>query len=283
MRLLKLLRFFGILVALVTAFLYWPLKAPLESFHREAFERVGDFAFGSRFWLSGDAHAAFVNLHDPDVETQVRLAIREVFMVEDPATGKIVRYPVPDSLPILKPQRELDILVICMHRKAMRRMIDQQMTSGSPFGQIRISSRITGYWPLAFMLALLLAKPLPWKRKFVATVLGLILIEVFVLMRLTVFMLDVCYAAPGKSFAIMQPGETLGGLIDQAKTLLVDNPTLSFVMPVLVWVLVAVTKEEWASLFRLLGAMSDDEDEDARDELEETNIDTPASVSPNAK
>ncbi|MGB0717613.1 MAG: hypothetical protein ACPGXK_17170 [Phycisphaerae bacterium] len=263
MRLLKILRFFVILIGLTTAFLYWPLKGPMEAVHIAAFEKIGDAFFGSRFWWSGDAHAAFVNLHDPDRDSEVIFSISDVFKVYNPKTGQIDQYPMPTNLTILPAENELDMLIICMHRKAMRRMIDAQMTSGSPFGQIRISSRITGYWPLAFIFALVLAKPYPtWGRRFSAIVLGLILIEIFVLMRLSIFMLDVCYADPEKSFAIFHPSEWFAGLIDQAKTLLVDNPTLSFVAPVLVWLLVAVTKSEWAVLFRLLGAMTDEEEEE---------------------
>ncbi|MHC5111691.1 MAG: hypothetical protein ACYTHJ_17640 [Planctomycetota bacterium] len=255
MQLSRLFLRFALLITLTSVLLFNPWIGRIERAYVQAFRAVGNVFF-QQFWFWDEAYAAFIDLNSTSIRSQVKAATSDVFRVYNPRTGSHDPYPFPERMPVLKAHRVFDTLIVCMHRQAMRRMIDERRTRGSPFGQVRISSKITGYWPMAFILALILAKPNRLLRKLWAILLGLAITQLFVLVRVSLLMLDTCFAVPGKSYTIFTPGETSSWLLRQAKTIFVDNPTMSFTVPLVIWMLVAVTREDWAKLFGLLSGMS---------------------------
>lgn len=236
MRLSRLLLFFVVLTGTTSALLLLPIPQ-IDRTHAAFFRSVGDVVF-SRFWFWPDGKVRFIDLYADDVRGAV-------------AGATAVPLPASYRPPLVK--REMETLMIVTNRSVP-----------TTFGQLRLSSRMVGYWPLAFMFALVLAKPLPFKRKLWAFALGLAVTEAFVLFRLTLHLADACFFA-NKKYALYVLGEGAHGILHQVKQIVVDNPTSSFVAPLLIWIFMAFTRQDWAVFHEMRGSMPREEDGD-RDE-----------------
>jgi len=231
MRLSRLLLFFVVLTGTTSALLLLPIPQ-IDRAHAAFFRSVGDVVF-SRFWFWPDGKVRFIDLYADDVRGAV-------------AGATPVPLPASYRPPLAK--REMETLMIVTNRSVP-----------TTFGQLRLSSRMVGYWPLAFMFALVLAKPLPIKRKLWAFALGMAATEAFVLFRLTLHLADACFFAD-KKYALYVLGDTAHGILHQIKQIVVDNPTSSFVAPLLIWIFVAVTRQDWAVFHTMRGSIASEDD-----------------------
>ncbi len=100
------------------------------------------------------------------------------------------------------------------------------------------SIRFTGYLPAAEVLALILATPIPWSRRWKALVWGMILVNGFVLLRVWITLLY--WFSRDQPWALYHPSpfwsKFIGGLFEFASV----SPACSFVVPVLIWILVSL-------------------------------------------
>ncbi len=240
MRLSRLLLFFVVLAGGTSALLLLPIPQ-IDRVHAAFFRSAGDLVF-SRFWFWSDGKVRFIDLYADDVRGVV-----------DGATP----VPLPANYRVPLAKREMDTLMIVTNRSVQ-----------TTFGQLRLSSRMVGYWPLAFMFALVLAKPLPFKRKLWAFGLGLAATEAFVLFRLTLHLADACFFAD-KKYALYVLGDGAHSILHQIKQIVVDNPTSSFVAPLLIWVFVAITEQDWAMFRQMRETVSEGgQDQDGHQESE---------------
>ena len=104
-------------------------------------------------------------------------------------------------------------------------------------GSIRTSSRYIGYTPLAMVFALMLATPMTWRRRGWCVVWGLVFAQAFIICRLTLTLAATGFAAD-KAYAVLAPGPFWFGVLTRVESLVSDNPTVSFVVPVLIWLTV---------------------------------------------
>jgi len=99
------------------------------------------------------------------------------------------------------------------------------------------NTRITGYLPTVEVVALILATPIPWSRRWKALVWGLVLVHAFVIWRVWLTLLH--WFSVDQPWALYHPSpfwsKVLSGLFDYA----VVAPTCSFVIPALIWILVS--------------------------------------------
>ncbi len=115
------------------------------------------------------------------------------------------------------------------------------------FGYLRTSARYIGYVPTAVFLALLLAKPMAWSRKGWSLLWGMLLIHGFILFRLAIL---ICDGFTGtKAYALFHPSPFWMRVLDFARDVLADAPTVSYVAPTFIWFLVTFRQTEW-SVFR---------------------------------
>ena len=98
-----------------------------------------------------------------------------------------------------------------------------------------------------FFLALVLAKPLSWKRKGWAVLWGLILVHLFIALRLTLTLLKSGFAAD-KGYALFELSPFWARVLARVEGVVVDNPTVSFVVATFIWFIVAFTRREWVAL-----------------------------------
>lgn len=183
--------------------------------------RIGNDVLFSRFWCWSEGCARFLNLRSATLADDIDLA----------TPGQL-----PRSFEAPRPDGTVDTLVLIMNR-----------AQPSTFGQFRISSRLTGYWPTAWFLALVLAKPMPWRRRGWAMVWGLGLIHAFIAFRLSLRLLNEGFAS-SKVYALFHPSELGLDVLRRLEEVFVQNPTVSFAVPTVIWFIVAFQRAEWAAL-----------------------------------
>ena len=197
---------------------YAMLMAPwpgLDRGYARYFRGLGNVAFSDTFWFWPAARVHFLDLHSSDPIGDL---------------NRILPGKVGPGFEPLPPDRVKDTLMVLLNRDA----------PGS-IGQLRTSSRYVGYGPTVMIITLLLATPLALRRKGWALVLGLVLIHLFVLFRLTLTITAGGFAAD-KAYAILHLGAFWTGVLTRAESLFSDNPTVSFVVPIVVWFLVTLRR-----------------------------------------
>ena len=90
------------------------------------------------------------------------------------------------------------------------------------------------------LIALVVATPLSWSRRGWALLWGLLLTHVFIALRLTLTLAAGGFAVPDKAYALFHPGAFWQRILTGGQNVLSDNPTVSFVVPVFIWFLVAL-------------------------------------------
>jgi hypothetical protein len=216
-----ILRFAAILAA-TFALLMWPWPA----WHRayaSYIRGVGDAAF-SQFWFWPAGSVRFVDLRSPGVFEKMD-ALVPVQLPEEYRTNDKFR-----------PEGERDILLLLQNRN----------TPGS-FGILRTSSRGIAYWPTAALIALVLATPVVWRRKAWIFVWAVIGIHLFILVRLSVYVAANGFFDRTKKYCLYECGDFVFGMFRRFEIVLCDNPTVSFVVPVFIWLIVLFGMLLWST------------------------------------
>jgi len=205
-----ILKFSGLLLLLWVLLLApWP---GVESAYASFFRGLGNVAF-SRFWFWGDASVRFCDARNAEA-------------CDLPPWAKAQAPP---------PLQERDTVMALENR---------QVPGSVSF--LRTSSRLIGYWPTAGLVGLILATPARWRRKLLALGLGLLLVHAFILLRLTVH-LAIDGFSGDKAVAIFHPGPSAARVMAYARTILNDDPVVSFVAPVVIWVALLFRPSQWVS------------------------------------
>jgi hypothetical protein len=103
-------------------------------------------------------------------------------------------------------------------------------------GVLRNSSRLTGYLPTVEVVALVLATPIPWARRWRALLWGLVLVNAFVALRLEISLL---YTWSGdNAWRLYDPSPFWRAVLGHAFHVTARSLTFAYVMPVFIWILV---------------------------------------------
>jgi hypothetical protein len=110
---------------------------------------------------------------------------------------------------------------------------------------VAFNCRFAGWLPTAMTAALVLATPLPWRRKLAALAAGLALVHLFIALRLWVYLAYLFSA--GDTLAVFAPGPFVRGLLGAISDGLFASLIGSFLGPILIWLVVAVRPRDWSS------------------------------------
>lgn len=102
-----------------------------------------------------------------------------------------------------------------------------------------LDSRSIGWVPTALTAALILATPLPWRRRVGALAGGMLLIHCFVLFSLQTWIWN---ASPSLSLSTLSP--FWKNVVDDLEYTLVTQLGASFSVPLLIWVLVTFRRSD---------------------------------------
>jgi len=126
--------------------------------------------------------------------------------------------------------------------------LDTQMTLGNRSSTdssgrgradiVDLDTRSLGWMPTALTMALILATPVPWRQRGWALLWGLLLIHAFILFSLQVWIWD---KSPALSLLNLSPfWQTM---MDDLEYTLVTQIGASFSVPILIWILVTIRRE----------------------------------------
>ena len=117
--------------------------------------------------------------------------------------------------------------------------------AGQVHGKIlSLDTRGVGWVPTALLIALVLASPVPWFRRLTALILGLLLIQGYLLLVLAAYLWSESGGLVPVSFLPFSPA--IGTALEET---LVTQMGPSFVVPVVLWLAIAFRREDWARLF----------------------------------
>lgn len=217
----RALVFFSSLVGYCTLFM-WPW-APLEA----AFSR-GFAAFGNALirWSGGQMPGQ--DSGGAAQPTSPANAPKVSGILGTPATGMFISDHQGDR------QHDLRIQLV---------NIPKGLAGRKDFlGQRRTSSRHLAYMPAVTLIALVLATPIPWRRKPAALLIGLTLIAVFVVVRLAVVLIDGFRGDEPHCLFQLQP--LWAGLFDLGARIVAVEPATTYLAPLLIWLVVTVRRED---------------------------------------
>lgn len=114
-------------------------------------------------------------------------------------------------------------------------------------GELDMASDYTGYRPTVFLIALVLATPIPWSRRLRALAWGLLGITAFVALRLELRLLDAF--SDDNALALYAPSPFWKATLNALVLILVKAPMGHYMIPTFVWALVAFRRGDWVGLF----------------------------------
>ncbi|MDD5328118.1 MAG: hypothetical protein PHY02_09960 [Phycisphaerae bacterium] len=111
-----------------------------------------------------------------------------------------------------------------------------------PVGHIDHNSRREGYIYAAFLTALILAGPIPWRRKGWALLWGMILIHAFIVLKLAIW---ITYGLNKEPLSIVVLSPFWNKALLLTIQVFASNLTFGLVVSVFIWVLVSFRREDW--------------------------------------
>ncbi|MCO6436642.1 MAG: hypothetical protein J5J06_06095 [Phycisphaerae bacterium] len=214
---------FTLVLSLLSVVLLYPWPG-VERGYARVFRAAGNVLF-HRFWFWGDGRVHFVDVR------QSEFALRSEIEALTPGTlSKSFRAPEPAD-------KQGTLLIV--------RNVSKPEAG---FGLLLTSSRLVGYWPTVWLLALVLAKPMSWSRKGWALLWGMLLVHAFIAFRLSLLIAGKALFMAEKKYAVWEMGSFGLKLINGLEEVLVQNPTSSFMVPTFIWFVVAFSWDEWAQL-----------------------------------
>lgn len=122
-----------------------------------------------------------------------------------------------------------------------------------PVEWILTSSRDMGYTPIALLIALILATSFSWQRKGWALLWGLVLIQVVIVFKV---MILISFLVSDSQLGIITLSPFWYQVLSANYVIFVENFTVSYIIPILIWILVLFRRRDWEQLNQSSGNQS---------------------------
>ena len=106
-----------------------------------------------------------------------------------------------------------------------------------------VSSHEVGYVPTAIVVSLIVASPIPWRRKWKAILIGLVAVSAYVALRMLAIVLY--HFSAGSPVALWSPGPTVAALLGYMYWVLYVSFAGWLLGPLPIWFLVTFRREDW--------------------------------------
>ena len=116
-------------------------------------------------------------------------------------------------------------------------------------GTLPLDTQREGYAPTAVVVALVLATPIPWRRRWRALLGGVLAVQGFVALRVTLLLL--AWISGDNPIAALTLSPCWTQVLNQALAVLVKAPPSVYVVPLFIWILVTLRRADFE---RWLGA-----------------------------
>ena len=110
-----------------------------------------------------------------------------------------------------------------------------------------LSSRYIGYAPTTFLLALILATPLTWRRRLIALLWGLVLTHAWI--AFSMLLLIVHGYSRGDVVSIFDVSPFTSTALAFLREALVKATIFKYTVPAVIWILVSFRRGDWAKMF----------------------------------
>lgn len=111
---------------------------------------------------------------------------------------------------------------------------------------LNISSLQVGYRPTVFLIALALATPIPWSRRWKALVLGLLVVQVFIAFRVWLFLVDLL--SNENIMAIYSLPPWVKSVLVGVSLVLFRSPAMHYIGPLFIWLGVTFRRGDFETL-----------------------------------
>lgn len=108
-----------------------------------------------------------------------------------------------------------------------------------------INSRLLGYVPTALLIAMVLATPIPPRRRAMALGWGLLLVHLYIGMRIAAIGLSIATGDP--PLALLEAAPVVRGVIVFLAGLLGDSMMGCFLGSIFIWIMVAFRSRDWSA------------------------------------
>ena len=115
-------------------------------------------------------------------------------------------------------------------------------------GSIDVKSGFLGFRPTSFLVALVLATPIPRSRRGIALMLGGIGVSIFVLLRTWLQLADLL--SDPSPLRVYELSAFWKSVLKVSLKVLVLTPPSGYIVPGLIWALAAFRREDWDRLFQ---------------------------------
>ncbi len=149
---------------------------------------------------------------------------------------------------------EHDLLIAVANLDAINRKIP-------PPTPKRADSMLLAIAPLSFLFALIVATPMTWKRRMIALASGGIACCVFILLRFSILIVVLFYGAAPHH--VIKPTDLWNAVLPRVSGFLTETMATSFLVPLLIWVVVAFRRSDLERVVQWLALQAGDERENA--------------------
>jgi len=123
------------------------------------------------------------------------------------------------------------------------RLFNRRTSAG---GHTNIKTADTAYRPTAFLIALIVATPIPWPRRRWALLWGIAAVTLFVALRVWLRVADALSSAD--VLAAYAPSASWKSFLGWMVKILVVAPAPGYIVPALIWMVTTVHREDWDRL-----------------------------------
>ena len=112
-------------------------------------------------------------------------------------------------------------------------------TGKSPAVYLGLGTRSIGWIPTALIIALVLATPIPWKRRALALLWGLLLVQLFIIASIEIYIWN-----ESTRVSLNVLGPFWKAIADAVEYTLITQLGASFSVPVLIWIVVTFRSQD---------------------------------------
>jgi len=134
-----------------------------------------------------------------------------------------------------------------MHEKDTRLTFRSTRVPGAAV-PMDIDATYLGYRPVIFLVALTLATPVAWRRRWRALLWGLLRVHVFVAVRISLPIMNVF--SNGDALSVFAPGPFLKGVLGKLTLVFFRAPATTYTAPAFIWLLVTFRRDDLKMLLR---------------------------------